>query len=68
MAEQQKPVEDDIKKKCTFSGATLKRVRRYYRDGKYFKNKNAYRGFKEGLKVEGAAEAETKEAGGAPKS
>ena len=68
MAEQQKPVEDDIKKKCTFSGASLKRVRRYYRDGKYFKNKNAYRGFKESLKAEGATEGETKEDAKTPKS
>ena len=35
--------KEDIGKKCAFSGVTLKRARRYYRDGKYYRNKSAYK-------------------------
>lgn len=41
MAEE-KEVED-IGKKCASTGATLKRAKRYYRNGKYFVNKNAFK-------------------------
>lgn len=34
--------KEDISKKCAGTGTSLKRSKRYYRDGKYFLNKNAY--------------------------
>jgi hypothetical protein len=34
--------KDESKKKCAGTGVSIKRSKRYYRDGKYFLNKNAY--------------------------
>ena len=41
-AAPQPTVEKTKKRKCAQTGVPLKRVRRYYRDGEYFVNKNAY--------------------------
>ena len=35
--------KEEINKKCTETGTTLKRSKRYYRNGKYFLNKNAFK-------------------------
>ena len=35
--------EKEAKKKCAQTGVNLKRVKRYYRDGSYFINKNAFK-------------------------
>ena len=64
MAEQVKEKEketanQDAHKKCAFSGVTIKRVRRYYRNGKYFKNKNAYKDYLEKQAEEAAKAAPT---------
>lgn len=41
---------EDISKKCAQTGTTLKRSRRYYRNGKYYINKNAFKAFEAKLK------------------
>jgi hypothetical protein len=48
---------EDIRKKCAGTGVTLRRKRRYYRNGKYFLNKNAYKMFVEKENEKKAAEA-----------
>ncbi|MCA9405701.1 MAG: hypothetical protein KC684_04130 [Candidatus Omnitrophica bacterium] len=35
--------KEDISKKCAETGTTLKRARRYYRNGKYYINKAAFK-------------------------
>ena len=50
--------QEDISKKCAQTGTTLKRSRRYYRNGKYFINKNAFKAHEAKLKEQAA---ETKE-------
>ncbi|MCA9407076.1 MAG: hypothetical protein H6755_04820 [Candidatus Omnitrophica bacterium] len=35
--------DEDISKKCAQTGTTLKRVKRYFRNGKYYINKAAFR-------------------------
>lgn len=52
--------EEDISKKCAQTGTTLKRSRRYYRNGKYFVNKNAFKAHEAKLKAQ-QEEAEAKE-------
>jgi len=47
---EEKDEKEDISKKCAQTGTTLKRARRYYRDGKYFINKRAYKEFSAQLK------------------
>lgn len=42
--------KEDISKKCAGTGTTLKRSRRYYRNGKYFLNKNAFKAYEAKLK------------------
>ncbi len=42
--------KEEINKKCAQTGTTLKRSRRYYRNGKYFINKNAFKAFEAKLK------------------
>jgi hypothetical protein len=37
-----KEVDKDFGKKCAHTGASIKRSKRYYRDGKYYKNKRAF--------------------------
>ncbi|MBP9853467.1 MAG: hypothetical protein KBD53_01210 [Candidatus Omnitrophica bacterium] len=44
MAEAEK---EDISKKCAQTGTNLKRVKRYYRNGRYFVNKNAFKLYEE---------------------
>jgi len=34
--------KEDLSKKCAHTGGTLKRSKRYYRNGKFYINKNAY--------------------------
>lgn len=45
MADQEK--DQDFGTKCAFSGKRIDRHKRYYRDGKYYLNKNAYVALKE---------------------
>jgi hypothetical protein len=40
MAEEVK--NDEWRKKCAFSGTALKNVKRYYRNGRYYKNKASF--------------------------
>jgi hypothetical protein len=56
MAEQQAaPVVDlEFGKKCAQTGTSLKKVKRYYRNGKYFQNKAAFKAFEDSLKEEKA--------------
>lgn len=43
MAEETgKEKDKDYGKKCAHTGAAIKRVKRYYRNGKYYKNKRAF--------------------------
>jgi hypothetical protein len=43
MAEEKaKEIDKDFGKKCAHTGASIKRAKRYYREGKYYKNKRAY--------------------------
>jgi len=51
--------KEDISKKCAETGTSLKRTKRYYREGRYFLNKNAYQTWK---KKEDAKKAEAKSA------
>ena len=44
--------KEDISKKCAQTGTALKRSRRYYRNGKYFLNKNAFKAFEAKLKAQ----------------
>lgn len=44
MAEAEK---EDISKKCAQTGTTLKRAKRYFRNGRYFVNKNAFKLYEE---------------------
>lgn len=37
--------QDESKTKCAGTGTSIKRSKRYYRDGKYFLNKNAYQAY-----------------------
>jgi len=39
----EKEVDKEIGKKCAHTGTALKRVKRYYRNGKYYVNKTAYK-------------------------
>lgn len=57
MAEQKQApaVDADHGKKCVFTGSTIKKVKRYYRNGKYFLNKAAFKGYEDKLKQEKAA-------------
>jgi hypothetical protein len=55
MAEQQTD-NTEWKKKCAETGKSLKRVRRYYRNGRYFLNKAAFKAY---LKKQQEAAAET---------
>ncbi len=48
MAEEAK---EDISKKCAQTGTQLKRKKRYYRNGRYFVNKNAFKAFEEKMKA-----------------
>lgn len=55
--------DSELGKKCAQTGTTLKRVKRYYREGKYFVNKNAYKAHQEKLLEEAKkAEDEAREA------
>jgi predicted solute-binding protein len=54
MAEEEK---EDISKKCAQTGTHLKRKRRYYRNGRYFLNKNAFKAFEEKMRKEAEAKA-----------
>ena len=45
---------EDIKKKCASTGTTLKRAKRYFREGHYFLNKNAYKTWAEKRQAEKA--------------
>ena len=47
---------EDFGKKCAGTGKSIKRERRYYRDGKYFANKTAYINWRK-KEAEKAAEA-----------
>ncbi|MGE0269092.1 MAG: hypothetical protein AB7S78_11635 [Candidatus Omnitrophota bacterium] len=58
MAEAEK---EDISKKCAQTGTTLKRAKRYYRNGKYFVNKNAFKLFEE-ARLKKAAEETAQQA------
>lgn len=58
MAEEEK---EDIAKKCAQTGTSLKRSKRYYRNGKYFLNKNAFKAFEAKLK-KAAEEKQAEEA------
>lgn len=60
MAEE-KEVKDK-KKKCAQTGKTLKRVRRYFRDGQYFVNKAAFKAWNVKQQEEKAKVAEEKKA------
>ena len=58
MAEEKKdaPAGDDIRKKCAETGTALKRKKRYYREGRYFLNKNAFKAFAAKVAEKAAAE------------
>lgn len=51
----------EIGKKCAFSGVALRKARRFYRNGLYFRNKAAFKSH-----VEKLASAEKKEEPAAP--
>jgi hypothetical protein len=58
----------DIKRKCAQTGKSIKRVKRYYRNGLYFVNKAAFKAWDEKQKEEkakAAGEAEKAAAGAA---
>lgn len=60
--EKQAAPAEDISKKCAGTGVALRRKKRYYREGRYFLNKNAFKAYqaKEAEKAEAekpAAEA-----------
>jgi len=42
MADEKPKVDADFGKKCAATGVTIRPTRRYYRDGKYYKNKSTY--------------------------
>ncbi|MDO8581167.1 MAG: hypothetical protein Q7S13_06780 [Candidatus Omnitrophota bacterium] len=52
MADEKKEDNRDFGKKCAFSGVTIRKRKRYYRDGLYYKNKTAYLGHREKLTEE----------------
>lgn len=57
----------EIGKKCAFSGVTLRKAKRYYRDGLYFRNKTAFKSHVEkqsAAKAEGQAPQESAQAEG----
>tara|TARA_B100000745_G_scaffold219027_1_gene145789 strand:- start:418 stop:663 length:246 start_codon:yes stop_codon:yes gene_type:complete len=55
--------DEDFGKKCAHSGATLKKSKRYYRNGQYFVNKAAFKAkLEKDLAAAKQAEAEKAEA------
>lgn len=47
MAEENKADKSEIGKKCAFSGVPLRKARRFYRNGLYFRNKAASKAYAE---------------------
>lgn len=54
--------KEDLSKKCAQTGTSLKRARRYYRAGKYFVNKAAFKAYDDKAKADAAAAKEPKAA------
>ena len=58
----------DIKRKCAQTGKSLKRVKRYYRNGLYFANKAAFKAWGEKQAEEKAKAGDSQKPAAAAKS